>query len=64
MSTFIPCQNCKNEFPSDFTWFICDKCGFRICMSCLGSHTGQYSTGGHKCSQCAFGTMYISIGIK
>ena len=57
MSYWIPCQNCGKELPSDWSWYVCDKCGFRVCPSCLGSHKGPYSLGGFKCSQCAFGYM-------
>ena len=27
---FIPCQNCGKEYPSDWRWYICDKCGFAV----------------------------------
>ena len=57
MSYLIPCQHCSKELPNNWSWFICDKCGFRVCPSCLSSHKGQYSSGGFKCSQCAFGHM-------
>ncbi len=57
MSYWIPCQNCGKELPSDWSWYVCDKCGFRVCPSCLGDHKGPYSSGGFKCSQCAFGYM-------
>ena len=53
---FIPCQNCGREYPSDWRWYVCDKCGFRICPSCIGVHKGKYGAG-YKCSQCAFGQM-------
>lgn len=53
---FISCQNCGREYPSNWHWYTCDKCGFRICSSCLGAHKGKYGTG-YKCSQCAFGQM-------
>ena len=46
MSYWIPCQNCGKELPSDWSWYVCDKCGFRVCPSCLGSHKGPYSSGG------------------
>ena len=57
MSYLIPCQHCGKELPTNWSWFICDKCGFRVCPSCLCKHKGQYSSGGFMCSQCAFGQM-------
>lgn len=57
MSYLIPCQHCGKVLPTNWSWFICDKCGFRVCPSCLSKHKGQYSSGGFKCSQCAFGQM-------
>ena len=30
MSYWIPCQNCGIELPSDWSWYVCDKCGFRV----------------------------------
>lgn len=53
----IPCQCCGNQLPPNWLWWVCNKCGFRVCPHCLGSHKGQYSNGGFKCSQCAFGQM-------
>ncbi|MDR1594154.1 MAG: hypothetical protein LBS43_06695 [Prevotellaceae bacterium] len=54
---WIPCQNCGKEFDAiGWRWFICDKCGFRVCTSCLSQHSGKYGSG-YKCSQCAFGYM-------
>ena len=53
----IPYQCCRTELPTSWSWFVCNKCGFRVCPSCLGRHKGEYSSGGFKCSQCAFGTM-------
>jgi hypothetical protein len=53
----IPCQSCRKELPTNWNWFVCNKCGFRVCPHCLGTHKGQYSNGGFKCSQCAFGQM-------
>lgn len=57
MNYLIPCQNCGKEFPVSWNWFICDKCGFRVCPFCLSKHNGRYSQGGYKCSRCAFGQM-------
>lgn len=54
---WIPCQCCGKEYPNTNTWYVCDKCGYRICPYCLSKHKGRYSTGGFKCSQCAFGYM-------
>ena len=58
MSSFlIPCQNCGKEYPQNWSWVVCDKCGFRVCSLCLTRHSGAYSSGGYKCSRCAFGIM-------
>lgn len=57
MSYWISCQHCGRELPSEWSWYVCDKCGFRVCPTCLGSHKGPYSSGGFKCSKCAFGHM-------
>ena len=57
MSFNIPCENCGKELPQTWHWYKCDKCGFRICPSCLSAHKGKYSSGGFKCSRCAFGQM-------
>ena len=53
----IPCQCCGKELPDSWNWFVCDKCGFRICPFCFSRHHVKYSSGGFKCSQCAFGQM-------
>jgi len=53
----IPCQNCRKQYPTNWNWHVCDKCGFRICQACLGNHKGPHSSGGFKCSQCPFGRM-------
>lgn len=55
--SWIPCQHCGNELPVDWNWFVCDKCGFRVCPSCLDKHSGRYSTGGFKCSKCIIGVL-------
>lgn len=52
----IPCQHCKRMYPIRWTWFTCDKCGFRVCASCLNRHRSRYGSG-YKCSQCPFGQM-------
>lgn len=53
---WIPCQCCGQQLPQDWRWYVCDTCGYRICPSCLGRHSGPYGSG-FKCSQCAFGHM-------
>lgn len=53
---WIPCQCCGQQYPQDWRWYVCDTCGYRICPSCLGRHSGPYGSG-FKCSQCAFGHM-------
>jgi hypothetical protein len=53
----VPCQCCRSEFPTRWSWFICNTCHYRVCALCLDKHAGPYSSGGFKCSQCAFGLM-------
>jgi hypothetical protein len=55
-SPFIPCQWCKKEFYRKWSWYICDSCGFRICVPCISEHQGQYGAG-LNCSQCSLGQM-------
>lgn len=52
----IPCQHCRKELPTNWNWFVCNTCGFRVCPHCLSAHRGPYGQG-FKCSQCAFGQM-------
>lgn len=64
---FIPCQNCGKQYDDSYSWYVCDMCGYRICTSCFGSHSGQwngYVSGGYKCSQCQIGTLHLHNGIK
>ena len=58
----ITCQSCRSEYTKSWNWFVCKDCGFRVCPHCLGSHKGPYSSGGFKCSQCAFGQMEPKSG--
>jgi len=53
----LPCQCCGKELPEEWNWYVCDKCGYRICQSCLAIHKGRYSNGGYKCSQCVSGKL-------
>ena len=53
----LPCQYCGNQLPTNWMWWVCNKCGFRVCPQCLSSHQGHYSNAEFKCSQCAFGQM-------
>ena len=67
MSLFIPCQKCGRQYTQDWTWYVCDTCGYRICMNCFGSHSGPgngYNMGGGKCSQCQTGWLHLHHGIK
>lgn len=59
MSTvFIPCMNCgKQQTNNHNFWYVCDKCGYRICVSCVGRHEGPYGNHGKKCSQCMHGYL-------
>lgn len=64
---FIPCQKCGQQYADSNSWYICDKCGYRICMSCFGSHSGSgngYNVGGYKCSQCQTGYLQLQHGIR
>ena len=45
---FIPCMGCGKEFPQDWTWYVCDTCGYRVCPMCYR---------GKKCTKCAWGYM-------
>ena len=67
MAMFIPCQRCGQQYTEDWTWYVCDKCGYRICMPCHGSHSGPgngHNTGGDKCSQCQMGWLHLQHGIR
>ena len=67
MSKFIPCQKCGHQYIEEWTWYICDTCGYRICMNCFGSHSGPgngYNMGGSKCSQCQTGWLHLQHGIR
>ncbi len=58
--SLIPCQCCGREFPpTNWSWYVCDKCGYRICLHCLTKHKGRYSYGGSKCSQCMHGFLRL-----
>ncbi len=67
MSMFIPCQECGKQYTEDWTWYVCDKCGYHICPSCFGGHSGPgngYNSGGYKCSQCQMGYLHFQHGIR
>lgn len=64
---FIPCQKCGQQYADSNPWYVCDKGGYRICMSCFGSHSGSgngYNTGGYKCSQCQTGYLQLQHGYR
>lgn len=61
---WIPCQCCHQQYTEDWTWYVCDECGFRICTNCFNKHTGPYGTGGYKCSQCMMGHLRIQHGVR
>lgn len=55
---WIRCQCCGREYPQNYDWYVCDKCGYRICPHCLTSHgIGSRYGNGYKCSQCAYGHL-------
>ena len=45
---FIPCMCCGRELPDDWSWWVCDTCGYRVCPSCFPSY---------KCPKCTWGHM-------
>ncbi len=57
MNVYIPCMYCGTQYTQSWQWMVCDKCGFRICLSCLGKHEGPYGNHSRKCSQCAYGYL-------
>lgn len=64
---FIPCQNCGRQYADTTNWYVCDECGYRICPSCFGSHSGPgngHNVGGFKCSQCQMGYLHIQHGVR
>ena len=44
----IPCMCCGRELPDDWSWWVCDTCGYRVCPSCFPSY---------KCPKCTWGHM-------
>lgn len=59
----VRCQSCGKELPTHAFWYVCNCCGFRVCMNCLSKHSGPYSKGGYKCSQCRTGIMQFKEGL-
>lgn len=33
----IRCMCCGREFPSNFSWYVCNVCGFRVCPGYVGN---------------------------
>ena len=67
MDQFIPCQCCGKRYTQSWTWWVCDTCGYRICMECYGRHSGPgngNNSGGGKCSQCQMGWLHLHHGIR
>lgn len=63
--TWMPCQCCGRQYVGEsMSWYVCDKCGYRICMNCHSVHSGPYGHGGFKCSQCMTGQLYLVHGIR
>jgi len=50
------CHHCGKQFTNFNHWYICNKCNFRICPSCINKHKGRYGSG-TKCSQCNSGFL-------
>jgi hypothetical protein len=57
MHYLISCMACGKQYPVNFSWYVCDKCNFRVCPGCVAYHKGLYSSGGKKCSQCQWGYL-------
>jgi len=55
---YIACQSCGRMLPDAWKWFVCNRCGFRICNLCLDRHQGQYGKG-YKCSRCPYGWLRL-----
>ena len=49
---FIPCMCCGKELPDDWSWWVCDTCGYRVCPTCFPSY---------KCPKCTWGHMNIGL---
>ena len=68
MGHFIPCQCCGSKYDDEsWNWYVCDTCGYRICMNCYGKHSGAgngHNQGGAKCSQCQTGWLHLQHGIR
>lgn len=63
--SFIPCQCCGQQYVDEsWTWYVCDKCGYRICPNCFDKHSGPYGHGGYKCSRCMTGQLHLVHGIR
>jgi hypothetical protein len=58
---WIPCQCCGKQLPEEWRWYVCNRCGFRICPMCIDRHQGQHGRG-FKCSRCQFGWMEEAKG--
>ena len=62
---WIPCQCCGKQYVDvSWPWYVCNKCGYRICMDCFNNHNGPYGHGGFKCSQCMMGQLQLVHGIR
>lgn len=46
MTVYIPCKCCGTQFTETWLWMVCNKCGYHICLSCLGRHKGLMGTKG------------------
>jgi len=64
MVNYIPCMCCGAQYTETWQWMVCDKCGYRICLSCLGKHEGPHGNHGRKCSQCTFGQFQGPMRLK
>lgn len=56
--SYMACPCCGRLYGPGSMWFVCDTCGFKVCIFCCDKHKGFYSNGGFKCSQCSSGQMH------
>ena len=38
---YIPCMCCGKEHTLSWLWMVCNQCGYRICLDCLGKHKNR-----------------------
>jgi hypothetical protein len=53
-----PCSWCRRIFPSNWSWYACNECGYRVCAACLDQQNGRFGRG-FKCGQCVSGFLEL-----